>query len=210
VVNRSFAVVAGFILAVMLILSIPVSAADPVPQVGVVDVYEISQKYEKMKSFDSELDAFRQQLLTKIQTRDEHRLLSDAEINELLTLVAKPNQTDADKARIKALGEREKALDEELKDLQNKKELTDTEKARLTELTNILNKADEAVMALSEEANQQFEAKSRELNEQIRTTVLKAIETVAKAKKLSMVVDKMVVLTGGMDITADVIKELNK
>ncbi|HOK53919.1 MAG TPA: OmpH family outer membrane protein [Armatimonadota bacterium] len=209
-VNRSFAVVAGFILAVMLILSIPVSAADPVPQVGVVDVYEISQKYEKMKSFDSELDAFRQQLLTKIQTRDEHRLLSDAEINELLTLVAKPNQTDADKARIKALGEREKALDEELKDLQNKKELTDTEKARLTELTNILNKADEAVMALSEEANQQFEAKSRELNEQIRTTVLKAIETVAKAKKLSMVVDKMVVLTGGMDITADVIKELNK
>ncbi|HOM71280.1 MAG TPA: hypothetical protein PLP86_03455, partial [Armatimonadota bacterium] len=62
-VNRSFAVVAGFILAVMLILSIPVSAADPVPQVGVVDVYEISQKYEKMKSFDSELDAFRQQLL---------------------------------------------------------------------------------------------------------------------------------------------------
>ncbi|HPP74301.1 MAG TPA: OmpH family outer membrane protein [Armatimonadota bacterium] len=209
-VNRSFAIVAGFILAVMLILSIPASAADPAPQVGVVDVYEISQKYEKMKSFDSELDAFRQQLLTKIQTRDEHRLLSDAEINELLTLVAKPNQTDADKARIKALGEREKALDEELKDLQNKKELTDTEKARLTELTNILNKADEAVMALSEEANQQFEAKSRELNEQIRTTVLKAIETVAKAKKLSMVVDKMVVLTGGMDITADVIKELNK
>ncbi|MBI2844120.1 MAG: OmpH family outer membrane protein [Armatimonadetes bacterium] len=189
-------------------LAAQVVAADALP-VGYVDIPAVFQDYEKTKTSNTDLEAFSKQLIQKLQTLTENKLLAENERKELSDLAVKPNATDQDKARIKELQDREKALDLELKDLQNKKEPTEQEKARLKELQDKSSKADEEITKLRESSEQQFEDKKEEMSQQIRDDILKAIDAVAKQKNLNMVVDKMAVLFGGTDITQDVLAQLN-
>lgn len=199
------------VVAVMLaaVLIAPAHAADAPGSIGMVDVAAVFQGYERTTKSNGELEAFRSQLVKQLETLSEYRLLDDNESKELADLVRKPNPTEADKQKISALQEREKALDKELKELQAKKEPTEQEKARLKELQDRTAKADDNIAKLKDESEQQFDVKKNDLSEQIRADILKAIETVAKDKKLTVVVDKMAVLFGGTDVTDSVMEKLN-
>jgi outer membrane protein len=203
----------GIVVAVLSIavgLSAPAVAADAPFTAGFVDVQEVFSKYEKTAKSNSELEAFGNQLDAQLKALAQHKLLDDAEVKELQQLVVKADPTDKDRERLAALDEKQKGLDKELIDLQAKKEPTAQESARLKELQDKSTAADAALTKLSEEFEKQFGEKKNKLSEEIRNDILKAIEAVAKDKKLSLVLDKIAVLYGGTDITEPVISRLNK
>jgi outer membrane protein len=203
----------GIALAAVLVgglLAAPAVAADAPPlSLGYVDVQEVFGKYEKTKTCNADLEAYAKQLEQTMQAIAPYKLLDDNEFKELMDLVAKPNPTDKDKERLAALEGREKALDKELKDLQANKEPTELEKARLKELQDKSAKADDEIAKLSDQYDNQFNAKKDELSKQIRDDILKAIDAIAKQKALNLVMDKVAVLYGGVDITQPVIENLN-
>jgi outer membrane protein len=88
--------------------------------------------------------------------------------------------------------ERQKDLDAKTKG----KELTDEEKKQISEL---ISKYEEEI-----------ENKDKELTAKLFEEIKLAIEKVAKRRGLILVVEKQSVFYGGIDITEEVIAELNK
>ncbi len=202
-------------LCVSLMLFVFVCAVGPAfaqqqATIAYVDVQKVFQDYEKTAASNKTLEDLGKKLDSQLQALAQHKLLSEAERNQLLDLVGKDNPTDKDKEAIKALADRQKALEQELQTLQQKNPPTDQEKARLKELMDTSTKTDEQLAKLSDEFEKQFNAKKDELSKIIRDDILAAIEAVAKDKKITVVVDKIAVLYGGTDITQPVLDRLNK
>ena len=190
-------------------VSVPLSAQQQTT-IGFVDVQKVFQDYEKTASSNKTLEALGKKLDAQLQSLSQHKLLSETERAQLLQLVGKDTLTDKEKESLKALDDRQKALEQELQTLQQKNPPTDQEKARLKELMDTSSKTDEQLAKLSDEFENQFNAKKDELSKAIRDDILAAIETVAKEKKIGVVIDKIAVLYGGTDITQPVIDKLNK
>ena len=188
----------------------PVAAAETPSSFGFIDVQGVFDGYEKTQKSNAQLDMLSKQLETRLKTISEFKLLDEAEGKELMDLKVMENPADKDKDRMKALEDKERALDAELKDLQSKKEPTDQDKARLKELQDISAASDNTLLKLNEDYTKQLRAKNEELAKEIRDDMLKAIETVAGENKINVVLDKIAVLYGGMDLTEAVTKELNK
>ncbi len=208
--NRFFGVMLVAAVVVSLTLAASVSAAPSTTTLGCVDVQAVFDGYQKTDQSKNDLETLNRDIETKLQAMDAHRLLSENDLQELLTLVVKQNPTDKEKERIKALQDQERALDSEMKDLQGKKEaLTAQEKSRLKELQDRQSDSEITIGKMVEDARNEIMEKGNTLTDEIRTDILKAIEDVAKAKGLTAVVDKIAVLYGGTDITQAVIDKLN-
>jgi Skp family chaperone for outer membrane proteins len=209
---RSLRVALAVIIITAVALAAPALAADPAPSsaVGFVDVQIVFDSYEKTTKSKNDLDTLYKELDLRLSTLATNTLLSESEAKELADLVVKVNQTDKDKERVKALQDQEMKLDAELKTLQGKKDPTEQEKARLKELQDRSSKAQDAVAKQGEEFKTKLETKQKALTDEIRADILKTVEEVAKAKGLTVVVDKIAVLYGGTDITQVVLDKLNK
>ena len=200
----------GVVIAALIVALAAVGAVQAADTFGFVNVQDVFQGYEKTAKSNAELDALSKQLVAKLQVMDENLLLSDSELQELMTLRIKGQLTDPENARMKALQDREIVLDKELADLSSKKEPTAQEQARLKELQDRQVKSRESSDKLKDESEKTFGDRSKALSQEIRDDIVKAIEAVAKDKKLSMVVDKEAVLYGGTDVTKDVLDKLGK
>jgi len=209
VCNKRFGLVLAAIVAAST-LAAPVLAADAPPSLGLVDVQAVLEGYEKTKRFTADLEAFGKQIDDQFATLSSVKLLDDNDRKELSALVTKPNATDKDKERIKALQDKETELAKQLADLAAKKEPTEQEKALMKELQDRSARAEEAITQTGQESQKQFNAKKDELTKEVRNDIVKAIEEVAKQKGLTFVVDKVAVLYGGTDITGAVLERLNK
>ena len=208
-VIRSLGVILAAVMAVSIMLTLPLMAADTPVTVGFVDVQNIFQSYDKTSKAKADLEALGKQLDEQMKTLESYKLLSDKDRQDLQALLAKENPTDKDKEQIKAIEDKERALDTEFKDLQSKKEPTEQDKARLKELQDISTKSDEALNQMSATFQTRFSERQAALTEDIRKDIVSAVESVAKQKNLSVVVDKIAVITGGVDITQLVLDKLN-
>lgn len=208
-VKRSFEVVIATLIAVAALSFSPVKAADAQASFGYVDVSIVFEQYSKTTKTKADLESFAGQLELQLQTIDSHRLLDENDLNELVSLVVKPNPTEKEKERIKALQDKEKSLDAELKGFQNKSEPTDQEKARQKELMGRSAKSEETLKKMSQSADSEFNSKKESLLTEIRNDFMKAVEEVAKQKKVGFVVDKVAVFYGGIDLTQPVLEKLN-
>ncbi|MEN6521681.1 MAG: OmpH family outer membrane protein [Armatimonadota bacterium] len=208
-VKRSFELVVIAVLAVFVLSFTPARAADASVSFGYVDVTTVFEKYTKTEKAKADLDAFGRQLELQLRTLDANKLLDENDSKELISLVIKPNPNESEKARIKELQDKEKALDSELKGLQSKQEPTDQEKARQKELMDRASKSDENLKQMSQSADTEFNTKKESTLTEIRNDFMKAVEEVAKQKKVSFVVDKIAVFYGGVDLTQQVLDKLN-
>lgn len=208
-VIRSLSITLAALFGVGILLASPLMAADAPVTVGFVDVQTVFQSYNKTTTAKTELEALGQKLDEQIKTLDTYKLLSDKDRQDLQTLLAKESLTDKEKEQIKAIEDRERALDSEQKDLQSKKDLTDVEKARLAELQDMAAKSTEELNKLSVSLQTKFNERQAALTEDIRKDIINAVDAVAKEKGLSVVVDKIAVITGGVDITQQVLEKLN-
>lgn len=208
-VMRSIRVVVAALFVAAVMSFAPVMAADASAAVGYVDVPIVFEQYSKTAKSKTDLEAFAKSLDLQLQTLDSHRMLDENEAKELVTLITKPSPTEKDKERIKALQDKEKALDVELKGLQSKSEPTEQEKARQKELMDRAAKSEENLRKISQSSEAEFAAKRDNMTAEIRNDILKAINDVAKQKNIGVVVDKMAILYGGTDLTQPVLDKLN-
>jgi len=197
--------------AVAAIVGAGASAAPPPElKIGVVDAPKIDDNAPRIKQYKEELDAFGNLLKKKLDIRSQNQMLDENEIKELIDLSTKEKPTDADNARIKALVELDRSKYDELQKLQEAKDPNEQQKARLNELMDLQKRSKEMFNALSKDYDTQYQNKAMELQGKIDTEVRAAVAKVAEAKGLSLVLDKAVVIYGGIDITDDVVLRLDR
>lgn len=185
-------------------------AATSEPKIGVVDLQKVYNDAGRIKQYKEELDSFKQTLTSKLDIRAQNMMLDENEIKELIDLKMKAKPLDADTARIKVLTDTERSKDEELKKLQETKTPNDQEKARLQELMNLQQKSKDTGTALIKDYDGQYQSKTAELQAKIDTDIQAAVNKVAEAKGLGMVLDKASVMVGGIDVTDDVVGRLER
>lgn len=197
----------------MAIIGLTCSASQAAPndvKIGVVDLQKVYSDAPRVKQYQEQLDAFNRSLASKLDIRSQNMMLNEEEIKELLDLKAKEKPTDADKARMTQLTELERVKDEELKKLQETKDLNDQQQARLKELQSLQQKSKDIGTALARDYDAQYQAKMVELQSKSDTDILAAVNEVAKAKELTMILDKAAVLLGGIEVTDDIISKLDR
>jgi len=179
-------------------------------KVGVVDIQRVYKDAPRVKQYEEELSAFNQMLTTKLEIRAQNLLLTETEIRELVDLKTKTSLTAADNDRITQLNSAERAKEEELKNLQASKTLTDQQKARLKELQDLQKSAKDTGEALYNDYNSQYDSKGQDIHDKEDADVRAAVSKAADAKGMTMVFDKTALLVGGTDITDDVINKLDR
>ena len=180
-------------------------------KIGVVDLQKVDKDAPRVTQYREEFDARKANLNQKLEIRVQNMMLNEEEIKELVDLktLDKP-ATDVQKARIQALTDAERAKDDELKKLQETKDLNDQQKARLKELQDIQQKSKDAGTVFSKDYEAQLQSKFAELQDKIVADILAAVNKAAEAKAMTLVMDKAGVLFGGIDITDDVISRLDR
>lgn len=206
--SRRMAWVLGIVAAVVL-FGTALEAAETGLKIGIVDTTKVMDS-PRVKQYIEEIKSFEQMLQIKYTLRSQMLMLADDEIKEYIDLKIKDNPTDADKARIKALEDSEKARDAELKTLQEKKDATDQEKARLKELQDMRQKSKDTGDALAKDYQAQDQAKLEEIDGKIMADVKEAVAKVAEAKGLTLVLRKEATIYGGVDISDDVVQKLDR
>ena len=179
------------------------------PVIGVVDVQKVFTEYKLTKTSNTEIETMVQNFKTELDVRKDNKLLTDAQLKELIALKEKPNPTDADKQQIAQLEGTSKQLDEEMTSLIQKPDATDQDRARLKQLRDLSNQNEAAGNSLADDYNQQVDKRKSDLSDKITADIKAAIAKVAQQKGMATVVDKIAVLYGGVDITEDVVKVLN-
>ncbi len=194
------------------LVAIPAFAADSPQNVGVVDLAKVYRDAPRVKQYKEELDKQTEYLGKQLEIRSQNLMLDENQVKELidLKLKAAASLTDKDKARISELESIEKALDAEFKQLQGTAQLDEAQKTRLKQLQELQRNSKTAGEALEKDYNARLQTKAIELDEKARTDIQESVNKVAGAKKLDMVYAKDAVLFGGIDITDDVVNNLDR
>ena len=204
----------AFVAAALVMGSRPATAqspAGPVPFAS-VNLQQVFEQYKVKVQGSQEIQALGTGLDSVLRRLEEASamFLPDNEARELSTLYEKASPSDADKARIGVLEAKAGGLSGELRTLQNVATPNDQQRARLAELTAGQRKGMEVLVAVRGEYRQRLEGRQKELSDKITADMRTAIAKVAKDKNVGMVFDGAVAVYSANDITADVIKELNK
>jgi Skp family chaperone for outer membrane proteins len=136
--------------------------------------------------------------------------LSEAELRELAGLYEKATPTDAEKKRIAALetsGDTRKA---ELARLESTPQPSDEQRRRFNELGGMRQQGEQNLQQLGEDFQGRLRKREEELTTKTIAQIKDAIGAVAKSKNLAVVFDNKVAVYTANDITADVIKQVNK
>lgn len=190
----------GVILVVFIVLSQCVFSQS----IGVVDYTKIMSDSPLVKSVYADLDKESGKMQTELTVRKASPFLTETEVNELIGLVA----SKANDARVKELQALNTTRSTELVALQQKNPLNDTEKTRNTELTDMKKKSETNISNKAASFDESFNKILTDKEKQMEEKVVAACKAVAEEKKLSMILQKGVVLYGGVDVTAEVVSKL--
>ncbi|HAH86419.1 MAG TPA: hypothetical protein DCL60_03495, partial [Armatimonadetes bacterium] len=121
----------------------------------------------------------------------------------------------ADRARVQELLDMSRLREIELQGLQQKPNLTESDKARLNELQDQITKTQSIMQADAAKYQAELEKKNVDMQKEVLDSIAQATASVAKEKGLSMVFSKSLgqiqfIVYSSADITDDVIKNLNK
>lgn len=180
--------------------------------IATVDIVKVYSEAPRVKQLRETLEGRTKELNSRLDVREQNLMLSEEQVRELIDLKLKPNPTEAEKARMKELGDIERNLDEQLKNLQNtpQDKLTDAEKTRLKELTDIQTKSKTTGGQIEKDYNAQLQNEARDLESKAFQEISDAVKGIAEAKKYTFVFAKDAVFFGGTDITNEVIAKLDR
>lgn len=181
------------------------------PSVGFVDLGQVTDKLkgtEDWKVMVRSFDDMRMRYRTEMQDLTKQRYLIAAEREEIKNLRAKTKPSDAEKARIKDLEEKSAKMDQEFQSLATVEKPNPTQDARLKELTSTREKAIDLLKDEEQKRAAELQGKEGELLDNQQKKVLKIVEQVAANKDLALVVDRQLILFGGVDLTPDVLKKI--
>jgi len=193
-------------------VAIVLAAAPPTPapsSTGVVNVEKVMAECEKAKQADAQLKGMERKLEGQLKLMAQSRLLTEQEINELVTLSAKEKPTAAEQSRIAALQQLDKDRETKLKALQAEQNPTDQQKQELKDLQGSVIASGKLIEQTQKDYQKQINEVNAKLTVQIAKDVRAAVEAVAKESNTPMVLNKAAVIVGGNDLTEKVIKKLN-
>lgn len=193
-------------------------AADPKPapgSFGCVDMEAVFNSSQKKKDNEVKFQAFVAQKQQQVDLRQKNRLLTAEEYAQLVELSAKPAATDVEKAKIAEILNISKTRDQEIQTLQQKKDATEPEKARLIALQAQLAQSDQALKDDATKFSEEIEKMRDALSQEVKADINKTVEAVAKEKALAVVFNKtagdvVLVVYASVDITNDVIQKMPK
>ena len=186
-------------------------AADNAPKIGILDIAKIYKDAPRIKQYMEQLETLRTQLGQKLEVRSQNLMLDENSIKELIEIKLKgAAATDKDKARIAELEKIEKDQDGKLKQLQAVQQPNDTQKTQLKDLQDLQSRSKTAGEAYEKDYNGQIQTKAQELDEKAKADMQEAVNKVAEAKGLNLVLVKDAVMFGGTDVTDDVIAKLDR
>lgn len=208
-------VLAAAVVGGMLATALPGNAQKNKPRaeinVGYVDLTKVTDQVKGTQEWQvlvKKYEDMKTQFEEQIEELNRTRYLNKAELEELKTLRAKPKASDAEKKRIETLEAQSDNLDREFSKLAGTEKLTDDEQKRLTAIDGMRKNG---INALQEEANKrrtQLASLQGEVLDGMQGKILKKVEEVAENKELILVLDRQAVLSGGQDLTADVLRKL--
>lgn len=187
----------------------PARAAAPAAQWGVVDTDRVAAEYDQMTALNAQFQQFQREQETELERQHKTRMLSDDERREYLDLIQMGAPTPERDARILELGGLSDDRENTLLDLRENDSRTPEEEADYTRLNQLYQTRVKELADLQLRAQQAVRAKLEEFNKIVTDNVQQAVEAVAEEKQLSIVIRKDAVLHGGVDITDDVLAELN-
>ncbi len=180
------------------------------PQFGSVDINKIQAQSTRKTKYDADLHALADKLDFQFKQQAASVMLTETEQTELGGLLGKNNQSDADKARITALQTEATKSAQDLSDLQQKKEPTPADTARLATLTSQYQAGQQALQKIGDQYQAQIKALSDKDNAEFTQSVREAISVVAQQKGLAVVFTSDIAVYTANDITDDVVKRINK
>jgi Skp family chaperone for outer membrane proteins len=207
---------ATLLLAVLAAATIGVSAgaqnnASAKIPIAFVDLDRVLDEYQQANVLRKDLQTYSENLQKQLDNLRAARLLDDKDRQEMEALLKLPSPTDEQKKRIQALADIEAQREAEMATLSAKEPKTDAEKARHTQLLNLLNAQNRRAQELNRQLTAEMDQKIKETDDKVRKAILDAVNAVADEKGIDIVIDKKAVLRGGQDrdITDAVLKKLN-
>ena len=184
----------------VLVLSAVAASAQ---SVGVVD-YEKLQDTPLYKSVAQELAAAHQNFANELDLRKNNELLTENEVQELITEAAK----NPSSARAKELQDINTKREAEFTTLSQANPPSDEQKKRIEELSAMRKKSQQNRTNVAESMDKSMADLVDQKQKAFDSHVTDACKAVATEKKLSIIVMKAIVLYGGTDVTDEVLAKL--
>lgn len=204
---------AGMLIGGTVILPVQAAAAQAqAAQFGVVDVNKVLNESKSRTIVSGELQRTERSYTAILQrlAQGSARFLTDAEITELAGLYEKDKPTEAEQKRISQLEEKGDQQKRELTTIQNTPKPDDAQTARFTLLNDTFEKGGASLQQLNRTLSARLQEKARTEEQKALVTVRAAVAKVAKAKGLAVVFTGDIAIYATVDITDDVVKEVNK
>ena len=194
------------------LLSRPAQAAPAggMPTFGSVDIQKLQSESTKKAKYDTDLHALADRLNTAFTQQAASIMLTKAEQTELGGLLSKAGPTDTDRTRITVLQAQASKSAQELTDLQQAKAPSPADTARIATLTAQYDAGKAALAEIGDSYQTQLKTLQDKDNTEFTLSVKEAIASVAQQKGLSVVFDSNLAVYTTNDITADVVKRINK
>jgi Skp family chaperone for outer membrane proteins len=179
---------------------------------GSVDVGQILNESKARQKDVAELNdlvAALRGVMTQLQDGGA-RFLTEDQIKTLAALYEKKSPAEADKKTISDLENQAAAKSADKRRLENTANPTDEQKKQYSDLTDAEQKGQQALKNLNDEFAKRVDARDVELSNKTVTSIKGIIAKVAQEKGISVVFDSKVAIYTANDLTADVIKQLNK
>ena len=182
-------------------------------KVAVVNPGRLLQEYNFTQESDKDLKRQENDIVTQLNSWDQHRYLGEADQNALGEIAVKESNkielTAADKASKTKLEDASKRLFDEYLALQTRQNPSPADMDRLKELSHLETDTGKRIKDRQERAKKDLQQKAEDIRHKIDKDVRDGIEKVAKAKGFTMVFSSEVLLYCDTDITDEVLKKIN-
>jgi len=185
------------------------AAAAEMPKFGVVDMEQLGRDYRQMQELNQQFQDFQAEQERRLKQTYETRLLTEAETQEYSDLTSTAAPTETNKKRLQELQGLSGTREQLLQELQGKETRTPEEDSEMKQWSTLYQQRMVELTKLRDELEKGRQARFGELNKVITDNVNSAIQAVAQAQKLAVVLRKGMVLYGGEDITSVVLLKLN-
>jgi len=194
--------------------------------IGLIDWNKVTAGYKKYQTASEEFSAYREFLIeTMLADRRKYALLNAGEWEEYEGLRKKEKREQKDENRLVALKTLNDQRQRELQELRTTLDPTEAQRQRKKELEDIWNATRTELEQKEEEVLRILEERNAKVSKEIMDEIQAKIAAVAQAKNLAVVLRKSVTVAppdgawemtvpvveyGGLDITDDVLKQLNE
>lgn len=182
-------------------------------KIAVVNPGKLLSEYKYTQVSDAALKAKQNDIVTELNSWDQHRLLSEADQNALGLIAVKDSKkealTPADTQTKTKLEDASKKLFDEYLALQTRQGATPAETDRLKELSRLEADTNKRIKDRQARAQDELQKQANDVRQKMDQDVRGGIVEVAKSKGFNLVFSSEVVLYCDTDITEDVLKKIN-